>query len=73
MQLMVSNNNNQTSLYKENDIVPITGKYKCIVCGSIFYFIINERFTICENCLQGREKEIWILFEEIEVINFGSI
>ena len=63
---------NQT-LYREYDIVPTTGRYRCMVCGNIEIFYKGSSFGICDNCMHGKTDDIWVLMEEIEMIEFGSI
>ena len=60
-------------LYRENDVVPQTGRYRCIVCGNIKLFTKDELFQICDNCMHGKDEDIWVLIEELEVVQFGSI
>ena len=61
------------TIYREGDVVAITGKYRCLVCGNIEIFYKNDSFSICDNCMHGKEEDIWVLIEEIEVVEFGSI
>ncbi|MEI7603996.1 MAG: hypothetical protein WCJ19_03180 [bacterium] len=61
------------TLYMEGDLVEITGRYKCQVCGKEEMFMKNSSFPICENCRHGNNEDIWLLIEEIESIEFGSI
>jgi hypothetical protein len=63
---------NQT-LYRENEIVPVTGKYKCMVCGNVKLFYKDEKFPICDNCMHGKTDDVWTLSEELEIVEFGSI
>ena len=68
---MIEKNNN--ILYRENDTIPVTGKYRCMVCGNIELFYKGNLFNICDNCMHGKEEDIWVLIEEIEMVEFGSI
>ena len=61
------------TLYREYDVVPITGRYRCIVCGNIEIFTIGDSFSICDNCMHGKDEDIWVLIEELEIVEFGSI
>jgi len=61
------------TLYRENEIVPTTGKYRCVVCGNIELFYKGDSFIVCSNCMHGKTDDIWVLIEEIEMIEFGSI
>ena len=63
---------NQT-FYREYDLVPVTGRYRCAVCGNIEIFYKGDSFSICDNCMHGKTDDIWILIEEIETVEFGSI
>lgn len=66
-------NTNEQTLYRENDVVPVTGKYRCMICGNIELFYKDNSFTFCDNCLHGKNEDIWVLIEEIELVEFGSI
>lgn len=40
-------------LYKVGDVVPESGTYMCVACGSRAEFVAGEKFAPCDDCEAG--------------------
>ena len=46
----------QQRLYKNGDLVDVSGEYLCTSCGNIVYFQAGERFRECNICFAGSSQ-----------------
>jgi rubrerythrin len=44
------------TIYRVDDIVPKTGKYRCIICDYVMEFTEGDKFVVCPVCLAGQEN-----------------
>jgi len=44
------------NLFKLGNTVPESGKYICLGCGEISFFIKGSKFSECTNCHAGSES-----------------